>query len=119
MVFDWSLFIGTTTLIAIIVYFLRKIDSKIDSNAKDVNAIRVQIAALSGELSTTAVQIFNQICKERQSGCWLVHETRFKALEESDKHTCQKVSHLEAERKDSWREQKSWNERIEKKIFDK
>lgn len=118
---DWTAIFTTVTLVSVIGYFLKrllnKIEEKVDTFTQDINQVRVQIAGLSGEFSKSAIEIFNTICKERQSSCVKLHENRFRTLEDGDKHTCHKIEHLENERKESWTLQRRWNEKIEKRIF--
>lgn len=118
---DWTAIFTTVTLVSVIGYFLKrllnKIEEKVDTFTNDINQVRVQIAGLSGEFSKSAIEVFDKICKERQVSCGRFHETRFRTLEDGDKHNCQKIEHLEDERKEAWTQQRRWNERIEKRIF--
>jgi hypothetical protein len=117
MTLDWSTTLGTTVILLILGYFLRKIDAKVDSSAKDINMIRLQMAGLSAEFQKNITDTFNEVCKERQNSCVVSQNFRFKSLEESDKHNCQKIDHLEKQRKEAWEEQKKWNDRVERKLF--
>ena len=105
------------SVVAIIAYFLRKIDAKIEANTQDIIAIRVQTASFASEMGNGAIQAFNAVCKERQGSCSLLHGSRFQALEEGDRQNCQKITHLQADRKEAWKEQRRWNEKIEEVVY--
>lgn len=105
------------SVVATIAYLLRKIDAKIEANTQDIIAIRLQTAGFAAEMVNGAMQVFNNICKERQGACSQLHGSRFRTLEDGDRQNCQKIANLELDRKEAWKEQKRWNERIEEVVY--
>ena len=103
----------TAVLIPIVGFFLKKIHDKVEGSSENINKMRIDMAGLGGEFSKNVTEAFNSVCKERQDHWCRLHEARFKALELSDQLNCNKIHRLEADRKESWVEQKVWNNRIE------
>lgn len=111
---------GSGVLLLIIGYFLRKVDVKVDNTSSSVNGLATEIklfkAEIRSDIKEDMINVFNATCHERQVACATLQETKIKTGEARDSHICAKIAKLEAERKDDWRVQRSWNDKIEDKL---
>lgn len=126
--FDTSTLVaGSGVLVLIVGYFLRKVDVKVDRTSAAVSAlgadiqvfkveVKNQISEVREDIKEDMVTVFNTTCHERQGACSILQETKMKAAEARASHICAKIARLEAERKDDWRLQRGWNERVEDKL---
>jgi hypothetical protein len=118
---NWTALFGLvvaamTGMVGIVGYFLKKIHTRVETTSDEITKIHIKVASLSEEFRKSIIGTFNEICTERQGSCYKVHEARFKALEASDLLNCSKITHLEMERKDAWKDQRRWNEKIDTAI---
>ena len=108
-------------LLAIVVYFARKIDNKIDEHTNLITDIKteltVQLATHRDDIKTDVTSAFNDICCERQGMCSKLQEAKLGTLQATNVAICAKLARLDEERRDAWTHQRRWNDKIESTIY--
>lgn len=118
---------GGSAAVAVIAYFMRKVDAKVDANAENLAGLRDdfnelkadikdQIASTREDIKEDMIEVFNGVCHERQNSCSRLQDVKIKALEAKDDLICSKLSQIKSEIKEDWIEQKHWNNKFEDKI---
>lgn len=105
---DWPSLGATATMCTILGYFLKKTDKKIDDMAEKLD-----------QLEDKVVEKMSNICEERQEACSALQEEKVCGVRRTQSDFCSKLSRLEEQRKEDWRDQKQWNTRIEERLFQK
>ena len=116
---DYTTLGGGAAMIAIVGYFLRKVDSKVDDNASVVAGLRQSISEMRNGIRDDITVIFNTICHERQDACNKLQDIKFTSSNAGHAQVCSKFAQLNTDRKDNWREQKEWNRRMEDLVLRK
>ena len=108
-------------LIAIIGYFIKKVLSKIDTHAETINAIKldlaVQLANARMNFKEDMTAVFNDTCSERQGSCSRLQQAKLDTLTATHAAICAKLGRLDIERRESWTDQRRWNDKIETTIY--
>ena len=108
-------------LLAVIGYFFKKVDSKIDENTKMTTALQVniplQLATMRSDLKDDIVEAFNSICVERQGSCSRLQQAKLDTIMATHTAICAKLGRLDEERKEAWSLQRRWNDKIESTIY--
>lgn len=102
---DWTSVGVIGAMSTVLGYFLKKTDRKIDDLAEKVERFEGRI-----------IEKFCQICEERQGACSALREERLNAVKMTQTSFCSKLERLEEQRREDWREQKTWNTRIEDRL---
>jgi uncharacterized protein HemX len=104
--------VAASAVIAVLAYFLKKQNDKIESMDAKLGQLR---ELLSGELKLTkkeVVGLFHDICHERQESCYKVVATRLEGMQRSYDVLCQKIDLLRQDRAKDWDRQYSINEKL-------
>ena len=108
-------------LLAVIGYFFKKVDNKIDENTKMTTALQVniplQLATMRSDLKDDIVEAFNNTCVERQGSCARLQQAKLDTITATNSAICAKLGRLDAERKEAWSLQRRWNDKIETTIY--
>jgi hypothetical protein len=105
---DWPNLVANSTLFAVLGYFLKKVDKRIDDTARTVEGIEDRIVAR-----------FNVVCEERQEACSALQGERLGHVKHTQSSFCGKLDKLEEQRREDWRHQRAWNEKIEDRLNSK
>jgi len=112
---------GVAILLAIVGYFLKKVDTKIDENTKTTTAIQVslplQLSNMRSDIKDDIVEAFNNTCVERQGSCSRLQQAKLDTIMATNTAICAKLGRLDAERKEAWSLQRRWNDKIESTIY--
>ena len=112
---------GVAILLAIVGYFLKKVDTKIDENTKTTTAIQVslplQLSNMRSDIKDDIVEAFNNTCVERQGSCARLQQAKLDTITATNSAICAKLGRLDAERKEAWSLQRRWNDKIETTIY--
>lgn len=130
---------GGTVIMGVIGYFLKKQSDKIDNTAAAVTTLATKnaesIAALSDKFETRidrleekmeldaksnkqeTIQIFQDICHERQNACKLLRDEKLARVEAQTKVFCAKVERISEDRDKKWQKQDDLNERIKRVLY--
>lgn len=108
-------------LIAIVVYFLKKVDNKIDNHASLINTmqaeLKIQLATMRADLKEDIVEAFNDTCTERQGSCARLQQAKLDTIQATHTAICAKLARLDQERREAWSEQRRWNDKVETTIY--
>lgn len=108
-------------LISVVVYFLKKVDSKIDNHASLISTmqaeLKVQLATMRADLKEDIVEAFNGICTERQGACARLQQAKLDTIQATHTAICAKLARLDQERREAWNEQRRWNDKVETTIY--
>jgi hypothetical protein len=109
------------TLVAVVVYFLRKVAGKIDDHSTLISGLsaelKVQLATMRSNIKEDVSRAFNEICAERQGSCSRLQQAKLDTLTATHVAICAKLARLDQERRDDWSEQRRWNDKIETTIY--
>jgi len=108
-------------LVAIVVYFLKKVAGKIDVHTDLIGALstelKLQLTSMRVDLKDDITGAFNEICAERQGSCSKLQQAKLDTLTATHTAICAKLSRLDQDRRESWSEQRRWNDKIETTIY--
>ena len=118
---------GGAILATVTAYFLRKVHSRVEDNAEKIGELKTDFKTLRVELRGDVIQmrddikediieIFNDVCHERQAGCAARQDLKMIGVETRERAICIKLDKLEEARREAWREQKQWNEKVENRL---
>jgi len=116
---DYTTLGGGAAMIAVVGYFLRKVDIKVDDNASVVNGLRTSMSEMRSGIRDDITLLFNTICHERQGACVKLQDIKFASGDATDSHICSRFAQLSADIKDNFRDQKEWNRRMEDLVLRK
>jgi ABC-type Na+ transport system ATPase subunit NatA len=116
-------FIGGTTLLAVVAYFLKKLVTKVDTNGESVQEFRQQVLKDIGSLKDgvnqsllinkkEVISMFHEVCHERQGTCSGLVEARIENLKSHYLKICHRIDEMTNERKDAWKEQRNINSNL-------
>lgn len=119
---------GGVILLGVVGFFLKKTHDKIDATSAAVNQIgrdvdaRIDKLEIKMEVETKAskteiVQIFQDICHERQDSCGKLQTAKLEKVETVTKAACAKVDRLTEDRDRKWHRQEELNERFKEHIL--
>lgn len=108
-------FIGILT--SILVYFIKKVDSKVDTISSIKSDIVIQLQNIRVEIRNDLTQAFNSICAERQGSCAKLQDQKLQSIIGANQAICNKIAKLDLERKEDWQEQHKWNQKIENIVY--
>jgi hypothetical protein len=115
-------------LVAIISYFLKKTNDKLEATATAVNNMEVKVTTIEGKISSIMasmesrfahsmdgleaklVETFQRICHERQESCGKVQDLRIESLRRETHAFCQKLHAVSEDRAKKWERQETLND---------
>jgi hypothetical protein len=114
--------LGIITISGVVLgYFIKKVLSKIDVHADLISALKLdlttQLSNARVNLREDIVSIFNDTCTERQGSCARLQQAKLDTLQATHAAICAKLGRIDVERKESWAEQRRWNDKIETVVY--
>jgi hypothetical protein len=114
---------GMTVALGVVGYFLKKTHDKIEGTSTAITALSKEMGMqvdllkekIAKETKTSRdeiVEIFQDICHERQGACARLQEAKLVAVENASKATCAKLQALASDRERRWEKQGEVNDRF-------
>ena len=108
-------------LISVVVYFLKQVGGKIETHSTLISelntALKIQLTEMRSDLKDDIQTAFNDTCTERQGSCSRLQQAKLDTLAATHTAICAKLARLDQERRESWSEQRRWNDKIETTIY--
>jgi cell division protein FtsB len=108
-------------LVAIVVYFAKKLDTKIDGHSNLIaevkTELKVQLATNREDIKEDIIEVFNNVCGERQGACAKLQQAKLETLQATNAAICAKIARLDEDRREAWMQQRRWNDKIETTIY--
>lgn len=119
---------GSTILLGVVGYFLRKTDAKVDSTASAVELmgekLEQRIDSLERKIAEDArhsrhefLTIFQEACHERQDACSKLRDAKLLAVEHRAEAMCAKMRGIVDDRDRRWDKQETFNEKVREHIY--
>jgi hypothetical protein len=120
--------VGGTVLLGVVGFFLKKTHDKIDSTAAVVNGLESKFndrldrfeRQITSDLKVNkqeVIEVFQDICHERQESCSVLRDTKLANVEERTKLACTKISKVMDDRARAWDKQEVINESIKRVLY--
>lgn len=119
---------GATAVVGMLGYFLKKTHEKIDNTAtavtklgenveRRVDQLEEKLAVETKATRVEIVQVFQDICHERQEACGALRDAKLEAVAATARAFCAKLHKVEEDRDRRWAKQDDLNERFKTHIY--